>query len=178
MTTTPHRILISLAIATTVAVGATACRTDTVRSLLPDTSATGALPDEGVTIDSTADAVTRLDPALFTALRAAVEDARSEGVDIRITSGWRSRSFQQSLFTDAVGTYGSADEAARFVAPPDKSKHVSGDAVDVGPTDAADWMARNGSRHGLCQIFANELWHYELVPAGDCPDLLPDASVL
>jgi hypothetical protein len=55
---------------------------------------------------------------------------------------------------------------------------VTGDAVDIGPTDADDWLIQHGSTYGLCQIFANELWHFELAttPGGDCPALLADGS--
>ena len=54
---------------------------------------------------------------------------------------------------------------------PDESAHVTGDAVDVGPTDAMYWLARHGSDHGLCQTYANEIWHFELAvePGGRCP---------
>ncbi|QRY63652.1 M15 family metallopeptidase [Gordonia sp. PDNC005] len=178
MTTRIVRLLSVAAVSVSLVLASTACRMDDITRSFVDTSDNGSLPDEGVTVDSTSAAITRLDPDLLDALRRAVADARAQNVDIRITSGWRSRDFQQSLFADAVGTYGSEDAASRFVASPDKSKHVTGEAVDVGPTDAMDWMSRNGSDYGLCQIFANELWHYELVPGGDCPDLLPDASAL
>jgi hypothetical protein len=56
--------------------------------------------------------------------------------------------------------------------------HVTGKAVDVGPTDAAYWLAQHGARYGLCQIYANEIWHFERViePGETCPEQLPDAS--
>ena len=43
--------------------------------------------------------------------------------------------------------------------------HVSGDAVDIGPADATAWLAEHGAAYGLCQIYRNEPWHYELRPA-------------
>lgn len=36
-----------------------------------------------------------------------------------------------------------------------------GDAVDIGPSDAAAWLSRQGGRYGLCQIYGSEPWHYE-----------------
>jgi len=50
--------------------------------------------------------------------------------------------------------------------------------VDIGPADAAHWMAQHGAEYGLCQIYANEVWHYERViePGGTCPPQRPDAS--
>ncbi len=77
-------------------------------------------------------------------------------------SGWRSRAYQDQLLRQAVSTYGSESEAARWVATADTSPHVSGDAVDLGPADATAWLSEHGAEYGLCQIFRNEPWHYEL----------------
>jgi D-alanyl-D-alanine carboxypeptidase len=41
-----------------------------------------------------------------------------------------------------VSTYGSEEEALRYVSTPDKSAHVTGDAVDIGPTNAHSWLSR------------------------------------
>ena len=51
-----------------------------------------------------------------------------------------------------------------------------GDAVDVGPTDAAYWMDRYSERFGLCRTYANEVWHYELRNGSSCPEQVSDAS--
>src|SRR5262249_33582712 len=104
--------------------------------------------------------------------------AAAEGIALRITSGWRSKGFQERLFDDAVRTYGSADIARQFVASPEVSKHVVGQAVDVAPVDADKWLIRNGAQFGLCQIYANELWHFELAvdALGNCPPLRPNAA--
>jgi zinc D-Ala-D-Ala carboxypeptidase len=93
-----------------------------------------------------------------------------------LTSGWRSPEFQQQLLDNAVQTYGSLAAARRYVQTPEVSKHVVGEAVDVGGAGADRWLAVNGSRYG-CQIYANEVWHFELAAdaAGTCPPLLPDA---
>ena len=122
--------------------------------------------------------VDRLDPDLLAAVKSAMRDARADGVQMTITSGWRSRAHQQRLFDEAVAEYGSESEASRWVAPPDSSAHVTGDAVDMGPKEADAWLVQHGSAYGLCQIFANEAWHFELAttPGGVCPDLLPDGS--
>ncbi len=95
-----------------------------------------------------------------------------------ITSGWRSPEFQRRLLDDAVLTYGSVDIARQFVATPEVSKHVIGQAVDIGGVDADHWLIANGARFALCQIYANELWHFELAtdPFGICPPLLPNAA--
>lgn len=122
--------------------------------------------------------VRNLDPDLLEAVRLAARDARADGVRLSITSGWRSRAHQQRLYDDAVTEHGSEAEARRYVSTPDKSAHVTGDAVDIGPTDAAYWLVQHGSAYGLCQVFANEVWHFELAttPGGECPVPLPDSS--
>ncbi len=138
----------------------------------------GDLDGARVGVDADVPAVARLDPSLLDALRAAADDARDDGVVVEVTSGWRSRAFQQQLLDEAVARYGSAAEAARWVATPDTSAHVSGLAVDVGPTDAAYWMAQHGTRFGLCQVYANEIWHYEplVEPGGTCPPVRADGA--
>jgi zinc D-Ala-D-Ala carboxypeptidase len=140
----------------------------------------GWLPD-GVTLspfDVSNPVVALLDPLLLKAIQDATRAADADGIELRITSGWRSTGFQQRLFDDAVRTYGSVDIARQFVASPEVSKHVTGQAVDIGPVDADKWMIRNGPRFGLCQIFANEIWHFELVAdeQGRCPPLKPNAA--
>jgi zinc D-Ala-D-Ala carboxypeptidase len=93
--------------------------------------------------------------------------------------GWRSPEFQQRLLDNAIQTYGSYAVARQYVQTPEASKHVTGQAVDVGGQGADQWLIANGSRFGLCRIYANELWHFELAtdaPAGKCPALLPDAA--
>ncbi len=120
-----------------------------------------------------------LDPALVRALRRAATDAADEGVELVVESGGRSPEQQQQLLDEAVRKYGSEAEAARWVATPDTSAHVSGDAVDIGPVDAAAWLARNGARYGLCRIYGNEPWHFELRPdaiSDGCPAMYADPT--
>ena len=123
-------------------------------------------------------AMSRLDPLLRKAIQDAARHAQGSGIDLQITSGWRSKGFQQRLFDDAVRTYGSVAQAAEFVASPDVSKHVLGEAGDVAPPAADDWLMRNGAQFGLCQIYANEIWHFERVAdaQGRCPPLLANAA--
>jgi D-alanyl-D-alanine dipeptidase len=140
----------------------------------------GWIPD-GQTLspfDVSNPALAQLDPSLLNAIQDAARAAAAQGVGLRITSGWRSKGFQQRLFDDAVRQYGSADIARQFVASPDISNHVVGQAVDVAPVDADKWLIRNGAQFGLCQIYANELWHFELAvdQQGNCPPLRPNAA--
>jgi D-alanyl-D-alanine carboxypeptidase len=126
--------------------------------------ADGALPDGVTVFDDETPAVTNLDPDLLGALRQAATDAADDGVQFFVNSGWRSPEYQEQLLREAVLKYGSDEEAARWVATPDTSAHVSGDAVDIGPSDATAWLSEHGAEYGLCQIYSNEPWHYELRP--------------
>lgn len=140
--------------------------------------ATARVMDRGPTFGD-GPAVTRLDPALLAALERAAADAEDDGIRLHVNSGWRSADHQARLLADAIDVYGSAAEAARWVATPGTSVHVSGDAVDIGPAEAAAWLSRHGADHGLCQIYDNEPWHFELRPAAaeeGCPSTYADPT--
>lgn len=145
--------------------------TDTFGGYLPDQTTVTAFDVENPIVG-------RLDPALLSAVQQATRAAGADGVEVQINSGWRSIGFQQRLFDDGVRMYGSVDAAKQFVASPQTSMHVVGRAVDVGGPGAAAWMSRNGPRFGLCQVYANELWHYELTADanGGCPPMKPNAT--
>ncbi|MHA6782219.1 M15 family metallopeptidase [Pseudonocardia saturnea] len=124
----------------------------------------GALPDGVTVFDDGVPAVAGLDPDLLGALRRAATDAAGDGVEFVVSSGRRSPAYQDQLVREAVSRYGSAAEAARWVATADTSAHVSGDAVDIGSAQATAWLSEHGAGYGLCQIYGNEPWHYELRP--------------
>jgi len=137
------------------------------------------VPD-GVTVqDDRYPAIARLDPDLLGALRRAATDAAADGVTLYVNSGWRSAAYQEKLLDRAVETYGSRDVAAQWVATPSTSAHVSGDAVDVGQADATAWLSEHGAAYGLCQIYGNEPWHFELRPDAvqqGCPPSYADPA--
>ncbi|WP_127354127.1 M15 family metallopeptidase [Actinacidiphila soli] len=119
-------------------------------------------------------AVANLDPDLLKALRHAATAAADDNVTFYVNSGWRSPDYQNQLLREAIFTYGSEDEAARWVATAATSPHVKGDAVDIGHSDATAWLAKHGAEYGLCQIYPNEPWHYELRPKAiddGCPSM-------
>lgn len=141
--------------------------------------AAGAVPDGVTVFDDEIPAVAKLDPDLLRALRRAATDAAESGADFHVNSGWRSKAYQDQLFREAVSKYGSEDRAARWVATATTSPHVSGDAVDLGPADATAWLSEHGAEYGLCQIYENEPWHYELrTNASDsgCPRMYDDPT--
>jgi hypothetical protein len=141
--------------------------------------ADGAVPDGTTVFDDDVPGVARLDPALLGALREAATAAATTGVEFHVDSGWRSPDYQEQLLREATATHGSEAEAARWVAPPDRSEHVSGNAVDIGPTRAAAWLSAHGAAYGLCPVYGNEPWHYELrpeAPARGCPPMYADPT--
>ena len=141
--------------------------------------ADGVVPDGVTVFDDEIPAVANLDPALLGALRQAATDAAGDGVEFFVDSGWRSPEYQEQLLREAVSKYGSEEEAARWVATADTSAHVSGDAVDIGPSDATAWLSEHGAEYGLCQIYSNEPWHYELRPEASnhgCPPMYADPT--
>lgn len=142
------------------------------------TTADGLIDSAPVSELEDTPAVTRLDPDLRRALESATRAAAEDGVEVHVNSGWRSKHYQQALLDQGIEQYGSLEAARRWVNTPDRSTHVRGRAVDVGPTDAMSWMDQHGARFGLCRTYANELWHFELAttPGGVCPATLPDGS--
>jgi zinc D-Ala-D-Ala carboxypeptidase len=141
--------------------------------------ADGAVPDGATVFDDEIPGVAKLDPDLLGALRQAATDAADDGVEFDVDSGWRSPEYQNQLLREAVSEYGSEEEAARWVATAETSPHVSGDAVDIGPFDATAWLTEHGAQYGLCQIYSNEPWHYELRPEAidrGCPPMYADPT--
>jgi hypothetical protein len=141
--------------------------------------ADGALPDGVTVFDDEFPGVANLHPDLLQALREAATGAADDGIEFYVNSGWRSPEYQDQLLREAVSTYGSEEEAARWVATWDTSPHVSGDAVDIGSFDARAWLSEHGAKYGLCQVYGNEPWHYELRPHAidrGCPATYADPT--
>jgi hypothetical protein len=139
----------------------------------------GVLPDGVTVFDDHYPAVTRLDPDLLDALRRAGRDAASSGITLYVNSGWRSAQYQQDLLDEAVGKYGSEAAAERWVSTPETSLHVAGEAVDIGRPDAADWLTEHGAAYGLCRVYVNEPWHFELradATTAGCPAMYADPT--
>jgi D-alanyl-D-alanine carboxypeptidase len=141
--------------------------------------ADGVVPDGVTVFDDRYPGVANLDPDLLRALRDAATDAADGGVEFFVHSGWRSPEYQLQLLREAVSEYGSEEEAARWVATVETSAHVSGDAVDIEHSDATAWLSEHGAEYGLCQIYRNEPWHYEVrLQAIDrgCPRMFADPT--
>jgi LAS superfamily LD-carboxypeptidase LdcB len=136
----------------------------------------GSLPAGTSVFDDNAPGVARLDADLLGALRRAATDAGP--VRFVVDSGWRSPAYQERLLQQAVAKYGSEAEAARWVATPETSEHVKGAAADMGSASAA-WLAEHGAAYGLCRVYGNEPWHFELRPDAathGCPPMYADPT--
>lgn len=132
--------------------------------------------------DSPTAEITQLHPILEARFSAAQSAAKLEGVNLYITSGFRSLERQAQLFANAVSKYGSETEAAKWVLPPQFSHHPEGLAIDVnypGDRPGAQWLEEHGARFGLCRVYANEWWHFEgtIAPGESCPAMAANALV-
>jgi len=100
-------------------------------------------------------------------LQAAPPEIRDR---LGIYSGARSNERQAELWQEALKKYGSVDEARRWVAPPGKSEHNSGNAADLAfdgqslknaPPEVVKWVHENAEKYGLKFPLGNENWHIE-----------------
>jgi transglycosylase-like protein with SLT domain/D-alanyl-D-alanine carboxypeptidase-like protein len=78
--------------------------------------------------------------------------ARAAGVQLSITSGYRSDAEQARLF--------AANPNPKWVAPPGTSLHRYGTELDLGPATAYGWLAANAGRFGFIKRYSWEPWHF------------------
>jgi LAS superfamily LD-carboxypeptidase LdcB len=98
-------------------------------------------------------------------------DARSQGVDLGVGSGYRSYEKQEKLWKQALKKYGSPEKARKWVAPPGGSFHNKGLAVDLNSNGqflgkdannkATEWAHANAKKYGLHFRMGHEPWHIE-----------------
>ena len=89
--------------------------------------------------------------AAFDRMAAA---ARRDGLQLSITSAFRSDAEQERLF--------AANPNPKWVAPPGTSLHRYATELDLGPPAAYAWLAANARPFGFIHRYAWEAWHYEL----------------
>jgi len=98
-------------------------------------------------------------------------DARAQGVDLGVGSGYRSYEKQKRLWEQALKKYGSPEKARKWVAPPGGSFHNKGLAVDLNSngqflgkdanSKATEWAHANAKKYGLHFRMGHEPWHIE-----------------
>lgn len=125
--------------------------------------------------DKGAESITDLHPYMSDRL-AQLINAAPPGIreNITVFSGFRSNERQAQLFAAAVKRYGSESATRAWVAPPGRSQHNRGAAVDIGwkggsfssmPAEASQWLRANAAKFGLAFPLGNEPWHIELADA-------------
>lgn len=99
------------------------------------------------------------------ALRRAMPN--NLGAQIGIGSGYRSPERQRFLFDRAVRKYGSVAAARKWVAPPGRSQHNRGNAVDLTFGSPAAMRAAHelAPQFGLTFPMSYENWHIEPIGA-------------
>jgi hypothetical protein len=105
-----------------------------------------------------------LHPRLATSVERLV--AAADG-SVWVVSGYRSPAEQAALWRSALARYGKPEAADDWVAPPGRSLHEKGLAVDLGG-DLERAAALVGAMHlPLHRPLDNEPWHFELTGSRD-----------
>ena len=96
----------------------------------------------------------KVDASIAGNVKAMIEAAKRDGVDLKITSANRSRQEQEVLYQKYLNGTGN------LAAKPGSSNHESGLAIDFTNTPGAHaWLAKNAGRFGLKNL-PGEPWHY------------------
>jgi hypothetical protein len=124
----------------------------------------------------------RLHHAAYAAYKRLKQAAEAAGVTpalLTIVSGYRSIATQKMLWERALNRYGSPAAARVYVAPPGRSPHHTGRAIDfylgitndsanipsLRRTPAYRWLVCNAGRFGFTP-YSVEPWHWEFNPPG------------
>lgn len=115
-------------------------------------------------------------------LAAMIQDAPPEiRKGLSVGSGYRSPERQQQLWNAALKKYGSVEAARKWVAPPGRSQHNEGEAVDLtfngqflgkAPKEVQDWVHQNARKYGMYFPMGNEPWHIEPIGSRDGPTVV------
>ncbi len=129
----------------------------------------------------------QVDERIYPALQQMFDEARGDGIDLFVRSGFRPRSAQETLFDQKVQEFlnqgyseeDAVKEASGWVARPGCSEHETGLAVDINANNYHNtqetfaWLMANSWRYGFVQRYPtdkaaitgtyNEEWHYRYV---------------
>jgi len=98
----------------------------------------------------------KIDASIADNFDAMVAAAKKDGVDLQISSGFRSRQEQEVLYQKYLNGTGN------LAAKPGTSNHESGLAIDFKDTPGAfAWLKKNSTRFGLKNL-PSEPWHYSV----------------
>ncbi len=126
-----------------------------------------------------------LDQEAASAFKKMQSAASTQGIQLKIISGFRSIASQNKLFESQIQRKGGKQAAAKYSAPPGHSEHHTGYALDIGDgaspandlkvsfenTPAYQWLARNANQYGFelsfppgnIQGVSYEPWHWRYV---------------
>jgi len=117
--------------------------------------------------------------AILPDLLAMIESARSEHIELPISSAFRAYEYQQELYERNVAQLGR-EQADRESARAGSSQHQLGTTLDFGSitddfgrTDAGQWLLENSWRFGFSLSYPedlepvtgyrHEIWHYRYI---------------
>ncbi len=135
-----------------------------------------------------------VDPNAQKAFSKMASEASKEGISLRIVSGFRSYSTQQSIYNNYVASDGKA-EADRYSARPGHSEHQTGLAFDVNSlsqsfenTPEGKWLAANCHKYGFIIRYPKgkenvtgymyEPWHIRYLGTGTAEDVFVSGLTL
>ncbi len=127
-------------------------------------------------------------------------DAKADGIDIVLASGYRSYDYQEGIFSKRVANNGFA-EAETVVAIPGESEHQTGLAIDITTSEmnfglsqtfendpAFDWMMDNCYKYGFILRYLKgresetgyiyEPWHYRYIGNTEAAKLIMDQGLI
>lgn len=110
-------------------------------------------------------------------MKAAARKDGINGPNLEPHSGFRDPKVQEKLWKEAVQKHGSEQEARKWVAPPGRSAHQTGRAIDMNlgyspksefadqmqNTEAYKWLKEHAHEYGFAP-YAREPWHWEYTP--------------
>lgn len=117
-------------------------------------------------------------------LQKMAEAAKKDGINIMVSSGYRSYLYQSNLFSKYIKEYGE-ENALTFSAPPGVSQHQLGTTIDLGSIDdsyadtaAGKWVLKNAWKYGWSLSYPKgmehitgykwESWHYRYLGVKAC----------
>jgi D-alanyl-D-alanine carboxypeptidase len=129
-----------------------------------------------------------VDIRIYAALQEMLDDAKNEGMHVKVVSGYRSAEEQQRMMDEKIAQYQAegysderaASEAGLWVAAPGTSEHHLGLAVDINADginstgeDVYGWLEENAHKYGFILRYPPgktditgilyEPWHYRYV---------------
>ena len=122
----------------------------------------------------------KLDGNFAEKMAKAIQAAeQATGSRVTITEGYRDPHVQAQYYSDYIGkpiTYDGQTyqpnpaKLGRLAAPPGRSKHQKGMAVDIGEGPAREWLIQNAPKFGIESLFAKigkDKPHFQMPGAGE-----------